>query len=384
MPVGTTWQAEWREHTDPVTGVPVRQLANYKAHTHHLYFTNPGWYCDGRKLLLGSERDNRTNLVSLDLGTGGITQVTDLDQPALPHEIQLLRVCVNPVRAEAYVLEYPWFCAVDLETLELRRLWEMPKGYLESMLNVSADGKMLYVGLFQDLSDRIRIDYERGYVGFAETFHAKPHSMIVEISTDGSGSRVVHEEQTWVGHVNTSPTRRHLLTFCHEGPWELVDNRIWCLNVDTQETWKVRPRREGVNEAIGHEYWHADGLNIGYHGAVVGGEKLFGKIRYDNTEQVETSFPHETGHIHSNDFSLIVGDAGAYIRLWKWNGESFDGPRVLCEHHSSGHIQIAHPHPRFTPDGKHVLFTSDVSGYCNPYLAEVPEFESLPRLEDVR
>ena len=45
-------------------------------------------------------------------------------------------------------------------------------------------------------------------------------------------------------------------------------------------------------------------------------------------------------------------------------------------------IQQLHVHPRFSPDGTHVLFTSDVSGYGNVYLAEVPNFASLPEVKD--
>jgi oligogalacturonide lyase len=92
-------------------------------------------------------------------------------------------------------------------------------------------------------------------------------------------------------------------------------------------------------------------------------------------------FPFETGHIHSKDFELIVGDGtreGRTVRLWQWNGNGFDGPRVLCEHRSSFHIQEVHVHPRFDARRSHVVYTSDVSGYGNIYLAEVPEFDSLP------
>jgi oligogalacturonide lyase len=42
-----------------------------------------------------------------------------------------------------------------------------------------------------------------------------------------------------------------------------------------------------------------------------------------------------------------------------------------------------HVHPRFTPDGKQVLYTADPRGYGQLFLADVPEFESLPKLEDV-
>lgn len=90
--------------------------------------------------------------------------------------------------------------------------------------------------------------------------------------------------------------------------------------------------------------------------------------------------------MHSNDFSLIVGDASPVVRIWRRNDEAggegvnFDGPRVLCEHRSSFHIQKVHVHPRFSPDGSYVVFTSDRSGYGNVYLVEVPEFGSLPEL----
>jgi oligogalacturonide lyase len=44
------------------------------------------------------------------------------------------------------------------------------------------------------------------------------------------------------------------------------------------------------------------------------------------------------------------------------------------------HIQKVHVHPRFNAAGTHVLFTSDVSGYGNLYLVEMPAFAALPEL----
>ncbi|MCD6289530.1 MAG: PD40 domain-containing protein, partial [Anaerolineae bacterium] len=52
-------------------------------------------------------------------------------------------------------------------------------------------------------------------------------------------------------------------------------------------------------------------------------------------------------------------------------------------HRGSFHIQEVHVHPRFSPDDRYVLFTSDATGYGNPYLVEVPEFESLPTLDEI-
>lgn len=101
--------------------------------------------------------------------------------------------------------------------------------------------------------------------------------------------------------------------------------------MNTGEAWKIRPREE-EGESVGHEYWHADGIHISYHGHKPNGYKFFGQCRYGGTEIQECAFPHQTGHIHSNGFDLIVGDGGKAVRLWKWHGEGFDGPRVLCQH----------------------------------------------------
>ena len=37
--------------------------------------------------------------------------------------------------------------------------------------------------------------------------------------------------------------------------------------------------------------------------------------------------------------------------------------------------------PRFTPDGKAVLYTSDLTAYSNMYLVEVGDFDELPDLQ---
>lgn len=381
MAVGDLFPAERTFYTDPVSGVQVEQLTNYRGHSHHFYFTNPGWYDSDRRLLFSSDRSNRTNLYSLELASGQITQLTDLDPVPLPREVEFLRSCVSTVTNEAYFWHEYKLIALDLTSLKQRILYEMPPGFDVSMINATADGRYVCASISEDMSHRFAVDLLRGYVGFQETWEAKPLSRIMRVAVDGSGADVVWEEDYWVGHVNTSPTQPHLLTFCHEGPWHLVDNRIWGLDMQTSKAWQIRPRQE-ADERVGHEYWHADGIHISYHGQRADGYKFFGQCRSNGSDVQEYAFPHTTGHIHSNDFRLIVGDGGRVVRLWRWNGHGFDGPKALCQHRSSMHIQQTHVHPRFSPDGAYVLFTSDLSGYGNLYRVGLVDFDSLPDVAD--
>jgi oligogalacturonide lyase len=70
-----------------------------------------------------------------------------------------------------------------------------------------------------------------------------------------------------------------------------------------------------------------------------------------------------------------------YILLYRWDGTTYEPPRILARHGSTFNGQRSHPHPRITPDGKHVLYTSDVSDYSNLYLAPIGDIDDLPVLD---
>lgn len=79
MSKGKVWPSEWKRYKDRFTGVNITQLTNYTGHSHHLYFTDNGWYANGDKLLFCSDRKNKTNLFSINLQSGEILQLTDHD-----------------------------------------------------------------------------------------------------------------------------------------------------------------------------------------------------------------------------------------------------------------------------------------------------------------
>jgi len=77
------------------------------------------------------------------------------------------------------------------------------------MTNCAADGRHVYFGVWEDPSHKFRVDLLRGYVGFRETFEAKPLSRVVQVAVDGGAARVVWEERSW-GSATSTPRPRGL------------------------------------------------------------------------------------------------------------------------------------------------------------------------------
>lgn len=376
MNAGRKWQSELLDTRDPMTGARVRQLTNYLGHSNHFYFTYPCWYDSGRKLVIASDRENRTNFFGVDVASGEITQLTDLD-PA-QGRIGAQSMTKNPVREEIYFYQGKTVFALDLNTLARRPLFTIPPGYTPQSANATADGNYLITGYTQDLSDRFNVDLGHGYVGFREIWEAHPHCAIVRIALDTGASEVIFEDKYWIGHLNTSPTLPHIMTFCHEGPWDKVDNRIWGLDLQTRQAWKIRATAPG--ERVGHEYWMDDGEHIGYHGYIANGT-IYGSIRYDNTDQVEAPFEFHSWHFHSFRLDWIVGDGDAqnpYLLLWRMKDGKFEGPKALVWHRGSFHTQRVHVHPCFSADGKQIVYTSDPQGYGQVCIVDIPDWDALP------
>jgi len=373
-------------YLDSYSGREILRLTDYLGHSSHFYFTDPCWFNDDRSFVLTSDRENQSNLYRYDLDDGQITQMTDLQGRGRPGG------CVSVAN---HALYYGWQGAIvelGLDTLAERVLWrETPPMRIRGRANPTADGKYVCVMVMEDQPEettRISFSYSR----FREFYALKPLTQIVRIEVTSGEAEVIHEDKRYMGHVNTSPALPGILTYCHEGPWDLIEQRMWGLDIQSGETWKVRPQ-EG-DYSIGHEYWFADGVHVGYHGRsrVEGGEHVFGHIKWDNSDWVEDHFPFHSTHFHSLDETLIVGDgtpafvfsresqARPFIQLFKWDGGRYVGPKILAFHRSTFNDQHAHCHPRFTPDGKAVLYTSDLTAYSNMYLVEVGEFDELPDL----
>ncbi len=375
---GRVLGSERETYDDPETGVRVTRLTNDPdADSRHLYFTENGWYDGGRRLLVRSDRGGSDDLYAVDLDGGGITQLTDL-----PAGI------TGITRVEGTGIALFWHDAtllsLDLESLAVTALYDCPAGYTGSIAAGTADGERAVAAI----SERVDVDGSGDRDAWIAARHAaEPHSQVVSVPIEGGEPTVHVDANCWLGHVNASPTRPELVTYCEEGPWEDVD-RIRGLNLATDETWRIRPT--GPETAVGHEYWLADGERVGYHGwrgTRDDPDAFFGVVRYDGENVREHPAPDIYTHFHSNSRDLVVGDGtyrGApYDILWKRdpNTGAYDVPRKLVEHGWSGDDDV-HPHSRLSPDDEHVVFDSSRGGTgSDVYLAALDDPEELPAFD---
>lgn len=351
-----------------MTGNAYVQLTNGPADSHHLYFTNSGWHQDSQRLIFISHRGGAANFYSMDLRDGSFRQLT----AEAAQSDQLIFSAVNPCREELYFWRGLALWALDLNDLSERFLTSAPQGYCTDMLSVTSDGRYVLTAVYEDCRARLKIDLLNGHVGFDELWAAHPHSIILAIEIATGQMTAVHAERTWIGHVNASPRDPALATFCHEGPWGKVDNRIWALDLLNGRSWPIRPCAAG--EMVGHEYWLEDGRRIGFHGASADGAGFIGSIGYDNTGLSRSPFPMVARHIHSNHSALVVCDGsetdkGLFVAEVEAGKPA--GLRRLLQHQCSSGIQARHVHPRFSPDHRHVIFVSDRGGVGNLYSADV-------------
>jgi len=213
--------------------------------------------------------------------------------------------------------------------------------------------------------------------------------------------RVVHAATDWLNHLQFSPTDPNLLMFCHEGPWHKVD-RLWLLRTDQANAKPVKIHTRTMNmEIAGHEWFSADGKTVWYDLQTPRGEDFWvagyeiatGKRTWYHVERNAWSV-----HFNSSpDGKLFAGDGGdaemvAHAPDGKWlylmhprgipdvagihapDSEHLIRPGVIDAErlvNMSGHDYRLEPNVNFTPDGKWLVFRSNMHGGQQVYAVEL-------------
>lgn len=362
---GKMFPAEWKEFPSLVTDYTVLQLTADKAEDIRLYFYNDGFIPATNSVVFSSTRTGRDNLFLVNLGDGHITQITD------GKRLQGGNAVVSLPKNEVFYFDAGTLCATDISTFKTRNLgYTMPAGYsTSSSLTITEDGEWLGVGIVESTNSgkRYPTDFDR----MKAKMESHPWSEILLIRTNGKEVRKVRREKQWISHVMVHPKNPSLVSYCHEGPWEIVDQRLWFVNSDGTNNHPVRVEAR-TDDRIGHEYWFPDGKRMGYQVSTDWPRKGIGILDIA-TERYKEYYNATDRHTNVNDrCDLFVGDGRTeipWINLYTISGDSLLGRHVF-RHDDDFKRSMDDPHPSFVGKTDNILFTSNRDGNTNIYLLQ--------------
>ena len=384
MTVAQERQLQFHTRQDSDTGDTVVRLTPTDITCHRNYFYQKCFTNDGKKLVFGGEfgPGNFWNYHLLDLESGVATQLTDQARENTfggflsPDDRHLYFV-----RAERQLIR------LELQGLKEDVIYRVPEGWVGYGTWVSNSACTKMVGIEIHADDWFPLsDWQK----FHAMFHSKPRCRLIRIDLATGEREVILERHGWLGHPQYQPFHDDTVAYCHEGPHDLVDARMWFINEDGTNMRCGKEHEKG--ESCTHEFWVPDGSSMIYV-SYLAGERDRWMCRLDPVTLESTRLVHmpPCSHLMSNfDGSIIVGDGcgspqdvaatdehdiatDPYLHVFDLaSGTS----RAIARHDSSwqvhkGSRQVTHPHPSFTPDEKQVLFSSDAEGEPALYLAEV-------------
>src|SRR6185369_11508425 len=210
---------------------------------------------------------------------------------------------------------------------------------------------------------------------------AKIPMTLYTINIKSGEVKTFHPATDWLNHVQFSPTDPTLMMFCHEGPWHKVD-RIWTIRTDGSQLTKVHTRTMDM-EIAGHEFFGLDGKHI-YYDLQTPKSQVFWLAEYEVKTGKLTKYSltkHEwsvhfnvspDGKLFSGDGggpnSVAKGDNGQWIYLFRPENGKLIAEKLV---NLAKHDYSLEPNGMFTPDGKWIVFRSNMFGPTQVYAVEV-------------
>ncbi|SEL38742.1 oligogalacturonide lyase [Roseateles sp. YR242] len=380
----TERQLRFATRQDPDTGARVTRLTPTDVTCHRNYFYQKAFTNDGSRLIFGAEFGPGTswNYHLLDLNSQVALQLTD--QPGentfggflSPDDRHLYFV-----RAERQLIR------LALADLSEEVVYRVPEGWVGYGTWVANSACTRMVGIEIAASDWFPLsDWQK----FHQMFHAKPRCRLIRIDLATGEREVILEQQGWLGHPQYRPFDDTTVAYCHEGPHDLVDARMWFVNEDGTH---IRcGRQQDPGESCTHEFWVPDGSSMIYVSYLKGQrDRWICSLDPVTLESRRLMRMPPCSHLMSNhDGSLLIGDGcdspadvadtsshqiktDPYLHVFDMKAGT---ERVVARHDSSwrvykGNRQVTHPHPSFTPDERQVLFSADAEGEPALYLADL-------------
>jgi oligogalacturonide lyase len=204
-------------------------------------------------------------------------------------------------------------------------------------------------------------------------------------------AKTVGYQYAWLNHLQFSPTDPNLLLYCHEGTWHEVD-RVWTIRTDGSAM-KLMHKRSMDMEIAGHEFWSYDGKTVWFDLQTPRSKEFWlAGVSVETGDKIRYKIDRDQWSIHYNisrDGKLFAGDGGdpgqvAFAKNGQWiyaftpeNGETKVGEwregKLKAEKlvNMAAHKYTTEPNITITPDGKWVVFRSNLQGPSHVYAVEV-------------
>jgi oligogalacturonide lyase len=301
--------------------------------------------------------------------------------------------------------------AANLDTHEERLVARLPEQFGGGNVAINAD-ESLIVGIGVDPEGETvpRTPPDGRFEGRLIPGWASGEPRVLYTVDVATGeTKVIHRSNDWLNHLQCSPTDPGQILFCHEGPWHYVD-RTWVIRSDGSGLMQLHPRTIDM-EIEGHEFFSRDGKTVWYDLQtprslvfwVAGYELATGKRTWYHVERNEWSVHYNI----SPDGTLFAGDGGGpgsvanmtpshetldppgngqWIYLFRPKLITMTGlPEKAAEQVTIGtfeserlvdisnHDYRLEPNVTFTPDGKWIVFRSNMHGPTHVYAVEVAQ-----------
>lgn len=319
--------------------------------------------------------DSLRQLFTVNLKTFEINQVTN-------HPARIFGEIVAPKRKEIFYQRGDSVFSSNAITRERKLIYVFPQDFKGRITTINADESLLAGTQASPVKDSIyRLHPDKGSY-FTRIYEAKiPHTLFTLDIETGELVRL-YSERAWLNHVQFSPTDPDMLMYDHEGPWHLVD-RIWTINVKSGEN-RLMHKRTMPMEIAGHEFFSRDGNTIWYDlQKPRGGTFFLAGVDINTMDTKLYRLKRDEWSIHFNispDQRRFAGDGGdstqvarakdgRWIYLFTPSADSLISEKLVnMKHHGYRPLE---PNPHFSPDGKWIIFCSDLDGTAHVYAVSI-------------
>jgi len=358
---GRVWAAESRWLCDSATGMRIRQVTDHPSIHHHPFFFVPAWDRAMQRLVFISHRSGTAQIYAEMQDDGKLVQLTDRPD--------LAEWSFFPSHDGRHVFFVAGTAAwrLELRTLTEERLADFGAVQMRDRGMVGA--AMGTTALSAD--DR----------WWAIPVKSGPVSRLHVLDTQTGAARVILERDT-IGHPQFHPQEPDLLFYA--GP---LTNRVWVIRRDGSGH-RNPYRRADPSQWITHESWIPGTREL----AFVDWPRGMKAVDVDSGALRDiTAFPAWHASCDAQGVRVVCDTTFPDIGLHVFPVRGGGPPQRLClpgasnagEHwggpfpYNEGPREVyapqhTHPHPRFSPDGSRVVYTSDASGHAQLFEVHLP------------